>query len=386
MFNPVGAVIQGIITIYNTVAFFIERAQQIAALAEAVFDSISNIAAGNIGAAINYVERTMARTLPVIIGFLARLIGLGNVSGQIRSIIERIQGVVDRAIDRVVNFIVQRVKGLLARDAEAAREVESSGLPRSDDRWSVAVTAVRSELHRMEEEGLGERELNTAIPRWREQHGFETLTVEAKEDEWIIEGSMSPTEIIEKAPRPGSRQRPFELTWPKPPSSSYPILYFGGLINKPRTQSTLKGMYTRGVIDETGNPIKAYAPHRGGTLPDGPTIGISAEYRIAKGTIVGPLSVASTPGGSKLNRPLSRYGFAPGFEEMDADHVREIQFGGEDEIENLWPLDASTNRAAGSTLARTKVKYPNGRKEIGINELKDYSSRRYYFKITDFLY
>ena len=64
-------IVQAIITIYNTVKFFIERAKQIAAVAEAVFDSIKNIATGNIGGAIEYIEKTMARFLPVVIGFLA---------------------------------------------------------------------------------------------------------------------------------------------------------------------------------------------------------------------------------------------------------------------------------------------------------------------------
>jgi hypothetical protein len=115
MFNPVGAVIQAIIGAYNTVMFFIERAQQIAALVEAVVDSISSIAAGNIGAAIGFVERTLARTLPVVISFLARLIGLGNVSGAIKGIIDKIRGVVDKAIDKVLDWIVKAVGSLIAR-------------------------------------------------------------------------------------------------------------------------------------------------------------------------------------------------------------------------------------------------------------------------------
>ncbi len=51
LFNPAGAVIQAIMAIYNTIVFFIERAQQISAVVESVFGSIASIAAGNIGAA-----------------------------------------------------------------------------------------------------------------------------------------------------------------------------------------------------------------------------------------------------------------------------------------------------------------------------------------------
>lgn len=119
MFNPVGAVIQAIKTIYDTVVFFVERAKQIAELANAVFDSIANIAAGKIGAAADYVEKTMARAIPVLIGFLASLIGLGGIADRIREIIEKIRGAVDKALNKVVNFIVQKAKALFAAGKEA---------------------------------------------------------------------------------------------------------------------------------------------------------------------------------------------------------------------------------------------------------------------------
>jgi hypothetical protein len=164
MFNPVGAIIQSVIAIYNTVMFFIERAQQIARLVESIVDSIHSIATGAIESAIGYVERTMARTLPVIISFLARLIGLGNVAGQIRSIIERIQNVVNTALDRVVDWIRRAAAALLGsrRDAPAAqaapgasaavrsraKQLLEARIPRGASRADVlrVVADVRAEL------------------------------------------------------------------------------------------------------------------------------------------------------------------------------------------------------------------------------------------------
>ncbi|MEQ8540300.1 MAG: DUF4157 domain-containing protein [Coleofasciculus sp. D1-CHI-01] len=115
MFNPAGAVIQSVTAIYNTVMFFIERGQQIAALAEAVFSSIGSIAGGNIKAAANYVEQTMGRTLPVVISFLARLIGLGGISEQIKNVIKKIQAPIGNAMQKVANFIVEKGKSLLGK-------------------------------------------------------------------------------------------------------------------------------------------------------------------------------------------------------------------------------------------------------------------------------
>jgi hypothetical protein len=115
LFNPAGAIIQAILAIYNTIQWFIQRIQQILALVNSVVESIANIAAGNLGGAIAYIEQSMARALPVIISFLAGLLGLGRISDRIRAVIQRIQATVDRAVDAVLNFIVRTTRSLLAR-------------------------------------------------------------------------------------------------------------------------------------------------------------------------------------------------------------------------------------------------------------------------------
>lgn len=119
MWNPAGAVIQAIIGIYNTVMFFIERINQILDLVESVVNSVSKIAAGQIQDAADFVEQAMARTIPVILGFLARLIGLGNISSAIQNIIRRVQATVDRGLERVLDWIVRQARRLVrgGRDA-----------------------------------------------------------------------------------------------------------------------------------------------------------------------------------------------------------------------------------------------------------------------------
>jgi phage-related protein len=115
MFNPVGAAIQSIMAIYNTIRFFLERMQQIAALVESIVQSIARIASGNITEAANFIERAMARSIPVILSFLARLLGLGDISARIRAIIEEIQGTVSQAIDRVIDWIIAQAGRLIGR-------------------------------------------------------------------------------------------------------------------------------------------------------------------------------------------------------------------------------------------------------------------------------
>ncbi|MDH5571291.1 MAG: hypothetical protein OEY89_05970, partial [Gammaproteobacteria bacterium] len=123
MFNPAGAIIQAVIAVYNTVMFLIERAQQIVAVVDSVFSSIGAIARGSISQAANFVEQTMGRVLPVIISFLARLIGLGGIANTIKGFIQNIQQRVDRVLTRVVNFIVQRARRLMSGARQAVGRI-----------------------------------------------------------------------------------------------------------------------------------------------------------------------------------------------------------------------------------------------------------------------
>jgi hypothetical protein len=128
MFNPAGAIIQAIIATYNTVAFFIERIRQILALVEAIVDSIASIAEGKLAQAANWVEKAMARTIPVILGFLARLIGLGDISGAVKKVITAIQEKVDKGIDAVIKWIVDKAKSLFgAGKADEAKAGAGAG-------------------------------------------------------------------------------------------------------------------------------------------------------------------------------------------------------------------------------------------------------------------
>lgn len=136
MFNPAGAIIQAVMAIYNTIMFFIERGSQIAAVGEAVFSSIGTIAAGNIAGAATYVEQTMGRTLPVVISFLARLIGLGGISEQIKNVIKKIQSPIETAMTKVANFIVEKGKSLLGK---GNKDKEGKEGEKTDDGESVAL-------------------------------------------------------------------------------------------------------------------------------------------------------------------------------------------------------------------------------------------------------
>lgn len=112
MLNPAGAVIQAIIAIYNTVTFFIQKIQQIAAVVASFIDSIAAIASGQVENAAKQVEQTMANTLVVVIGFLAKFAGLGNIPEKLVGVVKKIRQPMDKGLDKIVAWLGNMLKSL----------------------------------------------------------------------------------------------------------------------------------------------------------------------------------------------------------------------------------------------------------------------------------
>ncbi|SAK99757.1 hypothetical protein AWB83_06140 [Caballeronia ptereochthonis] len=110
LLNPASAFFKACKAIYDIVMFFVNRGSQILALVNAVIDSMASIAKGAIGVAAGFVENALAKAIPVAIGFLASLLGLGDPSKPVRGFIDKARGPVDKAIDWVINLAVKAIK------------------------------------------------------------------------------------------------------------------------------------------------------------------------------------------------------------------------------------------------------------------------------------
>ncbi len=109
MLIPGGGFVQAILSIWETLKFLKERINEILKVVNSVLDSIEQIANGAIGAAANYIEQTIVKTMPLVMDFLARLLKIGNIGGQIRKIIDKLRQPVNKAVDFVVGGAVKLV-------------------------------------------------------------------------------------------------------------------------------------------------------------------------------------------------------------------------------------------------------------------------------------
>ncbi len=115
LFIPGAGFITAIIKIYDTVMVFVQKISKIIQVVTAFIDSIVRIAAGDITSAANKVESVLAGLLSLAINFLAGFVGLGRVADKVMGVLRRVQGIVDRALDKLVEWIVRTARSLFAR-------------------------------------------------------------------------------------------------------------------------------------------------------------------------------------------------------------------------------------------------------------------------------
>jgi hypothetical protein len=131
LMTPAGAFIKACKAIYSIVMFFVERAGQIKAFVDSVLDSVESIASGALGKVAGAIEDSLSKILPLAIGFLANLLGLGGITEKIQSILKTVQKPITSAFDFLIGKAAKFGKGLIAKAknskiARKARELKAA--------------------------------------------------------------------------------------------------------------------------------------------------------------------------------------------------------------------------------------------------------------------
>ncbi len=119
LLNPAAAFIKACKLIYDVVMFFVQNASRIGRLVNTILDSVGAIAGGAIGGVVNKIEQVLSQMLPIIIGFLASVLGLGGIGKKMRGIVQSLKKPVNKAVDWVVKKGMKLAKPLLTKLAKA---------------------------------------------------------------------------------------------------------------------------------------------------------------------------------------------------------------------------------------------------------------------------
>jgi hypothetical protein len=112
LLNPASAFVRACKAIIDIIMFFIERASQIAELINAIIEAVTAIASGAIGGAAKAIENALSKSLPVVISFMASLLGIGGISDKVQEVIKRVSQPIEKAINWVIEQAVKFAKKL----------------------------------------------------------------------------------------------------------------------------------------------------------------------------------------------------------------------------------------------------------------------------------
>jgi hypothetical protein len=126
MFTPVGAFVQAVLMMYNTIMFFVEKIKEIFAWVKSITASLKTIATGAISAAADYIDQAMSKSIPLIITFLAKLLGIDGVAGKIRQVVTKLRTPVDKAITFVVENLIKLAKAAWSGIKKGATAVKDA--------------------------------------------------------------------------------------------------------------------------------------------------------------------------------------------------------------------------------------------------------------------
>jgi hypothetical protein len=119
LLNPAAAFIKACKMIYDVVMWFVDNGERIKSLVDAILDSVESILAGNLGKVASMVEDALAKFVPVAIGFLASLLGLGGLGEKIKKILMTVQKPVNKVFDFLISKAVKFGKGIMSRVANS---------------------------------------------------------------------------------------------------------------------------------------------------------------------------------------------------------------------------------------------------------------------------
>ncbi|MEV6875369.1 hypothetical protein [Amycolatopsis sp. NPDC051128] len=187
LFNPASAFIRACKMIIDIIKFIVTNGRQIIEFVNTVLDAVIAIAKGGGGGVPALVEKALARSIPVLIGALAALLGVGGIAGKVKEIFQKLARPVNKAIDWVIDKIVGLVKKLWAKLKPRKRKRPAGRRPtprrhpadphedKRPGKDTGALDAALRDAHDLVRTGMPVDEIKKRLPQIRRRHRLTAL-------------------------------------------------------------------------------------------------------------------------------------------------------------------------------------------------------------------
>ena len=408
MLDPTGimAVVNSIVTFYRAVETAIDRAREILELVEGVLDNVGEVMAGTFMNAALRFENNLQRAIPLFLEFLSNQVSMSRVGRRIREMATRAEEWIDEKIDWLVDrllaagdWLVDRgreaiaalvgwwtaMKSFRARDGRDHElyfdgEEENATLMVASRRGTTFESFIRNvpvanddDKRRAQQAALPiaqeiDREKMNFIPRTLppEERRAAFLAKKARLDSLLNNLSEHVAILISEGDLPdGSYENPIAIRWTKRghvlaitdliPKDS--LWRSRGMVPPDPIESAPADRKTRVELPPTTRRGYSGRNEMPGEGTEFIMIGVDSENFVRIGDKLQRSSTSGSGAEKDRFRRLMTENYHLTLSGYDFDHVKDLGFGGRDQVANLWPLQNDLNRNWGNFVYRQTVSY-----------------------------
>jgi hypothetical protein len=170
LLNPASAFIKACKAIIDIVTFIVERGAQILAFVNSVLDAVIAIAGGGAGGVPGLIETALANSIPVLIGFLAALLGVGGIADKVKKIFQSLSKPVMKAVDWVVGKIAALGKKIWNKLKGKGKKSKDPSKDPAKDRAKAEPLAIR-DAEQLLNSSDGKADVQQKLPGISRRHG-----------------------------------------------------------------------------------------------------------------------------------------------------------------------------------------------------------------------
>ncbi|MFI9460366.1 hypothetical protein [Streptomyces xiamenensis] len=189
LLTPASAFVRAVKGIIDIVTFIVTQAAQITDFMNAILDAVIAIADGAAAGVPKLIESALSTSIPVLLGFLAALLGIGSLANKVRSVFQKVSRPVGRAIDKIIDRIAKAGKKLSRNNGSGDNSPEGKR-KRLDRALGEAVAAVNKYRGR----SVAERILRPLLATIRLRHKLTELRPVERGELWAVYGKINPTD------------------------------------------------------------------------------------------------------------------------------------------------------------------------------------------------
>ncbi|MGW4776165.1 hypothetical protein ACWEPA_05865 [Streptomyces filamentosus] len=195
LLNPASAFVRAVKGIIDIVTFVVNQGAQIADFVNAVLDAVIQIANGGAAGVPKTVETALAASIPLLIGFLASLLGIGSLANKVKSVFQAASKPVNRAIDKLVESIARMGKKFWEK-TQGKNRSGGNGEDRRTlrDKQLAVKGAIRSVELIMDQPESDRTTVVRALPSIKKKFNLSELSIVSNQDQYHVRAEINPKE------------------------------------------------------------------------------------------------------------------------------------------------------------------------------------------------